>query len=162
MGTWIVSIITCVSLGQVATQASLATRFDAVVRSMMPEWVADADPWGTRHPHPSNEERFRWHKSAEQGPGLTVEVLTYESADEAEWHLRQTLSRLSISGGEIQGVGDHAVHVVMAERSAPPPWMGTVYARIDTRLMEVSGDKDGADVRALAAALAKELRKTNR
>jgi hypothetical protein len=144
------------SAPQSATEGSLAARFDAVVRSVMPEWVLQ--PVNTLYHHAPNEEYFVWRRSSEVGPGLNVTVRTYDTPELAERALQQALMGLSIGGREIQGVGDHAVHVVMLGRTEPPPWMGHVYARVGSRLLIVGGDKDGADVRALAAALATELR----
>ena len=155
-------LLACLSVVQAATERSLATGFDGVVRSMMPEWVFQ--PIERSRPVANeNEEEFRWRKPhSEPGPGLIVIVDTYDTSELAERALQQALVILPIGGREIQGVGDHAVHVVMLGRTEPPPWMGGVFARVGSRLLIVHGDKDGADVRVLTAALAAELRKTHR
>jgi hypothetical protein len=125
---------------------------------MMPAWVLQpVDP--LYRPAP-NEEVFRWRKpSSGIGPGLSVTVRTYDTQDLAERELQRTPRSLSTGAAEIQGVGDHAYLARVA--GTDWPWLGTVYARVSSRLLTVDGDEDGADIRELAAALATELRKTN-
>ena len=64
--------LACLSVVQGPTERSLATRFDGVVRSLMPEWVFQPiDHFGFT----PNEEDFRWRKPhSELGLGLSVKV----------------------------------------------------------------------------------------
>ena len=155
----VVTMFVCLTVGQAVTERSPSTRFDAVVRSMMPEWVLQAA--GPLHRSDPSEEFFRWRRRPSQsGPGLLVIVRTYDAPDVAERALQQIPRGLSTGAVETPGIGDHAYLARVA--GTDWPWSGTVYARIDAQLMTVSGDKGGADIRALAGALAAELRKTNR
>lgn len=151
-------IVACLAAAQVpAADDSLATRLDAVVRSMMPAWVLEPPA-----PLSQSGATFQWRtRPCELGCGLVVVIRTYDTGEEAERALQNSIRLLPVGSRELRGVGDHAYHAVYNPRDAPP-WMGTVYARVDTRLLTVSGAKDGADVRSLAGALAVELRKAKR
>lgn len=159
MGARIVTLLACLAVAQTATERTLPARFDAVVRSMMPEWTLQ--PVVSHSRSDPREEVLRWQRPRSQSsPGLLVTVRTYDAPDIAERALQKIPASLSTGAVETQGIGDHAYFARVAGTDLP--WSGTVYARIDARLMTVSGDEGGADLRALATALAAELRKANR
>lgn len=87
MGLSAAIFIACFAAAQVSrASASLTTHLDAVVRSMMPDWVRE--PMGPLDPPDPRTQVFRWRKhSPEPGGDLLVRVQTYDTPEDAEREL---------------------------------------------------------------------------